>query len=121
MADETAEMVLLNKMLDEAFDDELTLGCEDDGEMLLIGAVIPFMRRILNRSEGFYEVVVPGYCVDEFRSHFRMTKNAFEALCREVAATGLIPRGNRFGRRPISVEKQLLVFVWYVSNLHTET
>ena len=83
MADEMAEMVLLNKVLDEAVDNELTLGCEDDGELLLIGAVIPFMRRILNRNEGFYEVVVPGYCVDEFRSHFRMTKNTFEALCLE--------------------------------------
>ena len=30
MAEEMAEMVLLNQMLDEAADDELTLGCEDD-------------------------------------------------------------------------------------------
>ena len=60
-----AEMVLLNEMLDEAVDNELTLGCEDDGEILLIGAVILFMRRVLNRNEGFYEVVVPGYCVDD--------------------------------------------------------
>ena len=72
MADEMAAVVLLTELLDEAVDDELTLGCEDDGEILLIGAVIPFMRRVLNRNEGFYEVflvVVPGYCVDEIRSH----------------------------------------------------
>ena len=56
---------LLNEMLDEAVDDEITLGCEDDGEILLIGAVIPFMRRVLNRNKDFYEVVVPGYCVDD--------------------------------------------------------
>ena len=30
MADKMAEMVLLNEMLDEVVDDELTLGCEDD-------------------------------------------------------------------------------------------
>ena len=29
---------------------------------------------------------------DEFKSHFRMTRGTFEALCREVQATGRVPK-----------------------------
>ena len=39
-------------------------------------------------------------------------------LCtdREVAATGIIPEGNCFGRLPIPVQCQVLAFVWFMSN-----
>lgn len=60
---------------------------------------------------------MPSYSLDEFRSHFRMTKSTFEVLTRELAATGAIPTGNRFGRRPIPLQKQILAFLWYVSNM----
>ena len=30
--------------------------------------------------------------IDEFKSHFRMTRGTFEALCREVQATGRVPK-----------------------------
>ena len=48
---------------------------------------------------GFCEVVVPSYSIEEFKSHFHMTKTTFEVLARELVATGAIPRGNRFGRK----------------------
>ena len=38
---------------------------------------------------------MPCYSIDEFRSHFRMTKTTFEFLAQELAATGAIPTGNR--------------------------
>ena len=49
--------------------------------------------------------------------HFRMTKNTFEVLSRELAATGAIPTGNRFGRKPIPLQKQILAYLWYTSNM----
>ena len=57
------------------------------------------------------------YSIDEFRSHFRMTKTTFKVLAQELAATGAIPTGNRFGRKPIPLQKQILAFIWYMSNM----
>ena len=39
---------------------------------------------------------------------FKMTKNTFEILTRELAATGAIPTGNCFRRKPIPLQKQVL-------------
>ena len=50
---------------------------------------------------------MPSYAIDEFRSHFRMTKTTFEVLAQNLAAIGEIPTGNRFGRNPIQLQKQL--------------
>ena len=46
-----------------------------------------------------------------------MTRNTFESVSQELAATGSIPLGNRFGRKAIPLEKQVLIFVWFISNL----
>ena len=112
-----AEMVMLNEVVDTSIGEELLLDYDDDGEIHLLATIGAFMRGDLNRIVGFYEIVVPSYSVDEFRSHFRMTKNTFEVLSRELAATGAIPTGNRFGRKPIPLQKQTLAFLWYTSNM----
>ncbi|XP_068758073.1 putative nuclease HARBI1 [Montipora capricornis] len=109
------EMLLLYEMLDESIEEELLN--DDEGDIHLIGAIIPFMRRDLIRNVSFFEVVVPCYSLDEFRGHFRMTRNTFESLSQELAATGSIPHGNRFGRKAIPLQKQVLIFVWFISNL----
>ena len=107
-------MLLLHEMLDESIEEVLN---EDEGDVILIGGIIPFMRRDLNRNVFFFELVVPSYSLDEFKGHFRMMRNTFESLSQELAATGSIPRGNRFGRKAIPLEKQVLIFVWFISNL----
>ena len=85
------EMVMLDEVIDTSIDEQLLLDYDNDGEIHLFAAIGAFMRRDLNRIVGFYEIVVPAYSVDGFRSHFRMTKNTFEVLSRELAATGAIP------------------------------
>ena len=62
----------------------------------------------LNRNYGFCDVIVPTYSIDEFKSHFRMTRGTLDILGREVAATGIIPQGNRFGRPPMPVQCQVM-------------
>ena len=116
MAAEMVEMVMLNEVVDTSIDEELLLDYDNDGEIHLLAAIGAFMRRDLNRIVGFYEIVVPSYSVDEFRSHFRMTKNTFEALSRELAATGAIPTGNRFGRKPIPLQKQTGVSLVHIEH-----
>ena len=58
------EMMLLYEMLDESIEEELLN--EDEGDIHLIGAIIPFMRRDLIRNVFFFEVVEPCYSLDEF-------------------------------------------------------
>ena len=52
------DMVLLNEMLDETVDE--LLDCEDEGDIHLIGSIIPFLRRDLQRNANFYEVMHGG-------------------------------------------------------------
>ena len=40
----------------------------------------------------------------------------FEAMCREVQATGRVPQQHAFGRPPIPLDKQVLAFVKYIAN-----
>ena len=111
-----AELIL---MLDEtlaADEEEMLIDSDDEEEVCVIAAISIFIRRDLNRTDGFCDVIAPTYSRDEFKSHFRVTRGTLDILCREVAATGIIPQGNRFGRPPIPVQCQVLAFVWFMSN-----
>ena len=68
------EIVVLNETLDASVDEELHLDYEGYEKFHLISATAAFMMKNLKRSVVFCEVVVPSYAMDEFRSHFRMTK-----------------------------------------------
>ena len=54
--------------------------------------------------------------MDEFRSHFRMSRASMEGLRRETAATGRVPQRNTFGRAPITLQQEGLAFVCFLSN-----
>ena len=45
-----------------------------------------------------------------------MTRGTMEGLCRIVQATGRVPQRHSFGRPPIPLQKQVLAFVWFISN-----
>ena len=93
----------------------LMIDSDDEEEICVIAATSIFLRRDLNRNYGFCDVIVPTYSIDEFKSHFRMPRGTLDILCREVAATGIIPQGNRFGRPSIPVQCQVSAFVWFMS------
>ena len=81
-----AELVtILHELVDEEV--EISFGFDEEEDINVLVAGSTFMRRKLNRNDAFFEVVVPTYSVDEFKSHFRMTRGTLEKLCREVAAT----------------------------------
>ena len=73
-------MIILNEVTEVSMDEDLHLDYKDDGEFYWIAAIVTFMKRELQRVVGFYEVVVPSYSINEFRSHFQMTRNTFEVL-----------------------------------------
>ena len=87
-----AQVLILSEIVElSAVEEEDLLISEDGDQTLTLAAVSTYMRRYLNRCEGFSENIVPRYSIDEFTSHFRMTRATLEALCREVQATGRVP------------------------------
>ena len=70
------------------------------------------LRNNINRIQNYYETVIPIYTLDEFRSHFRMSRSTVEQLCSQLVLTGEIPTIHEHGRSPIESEKQLLMYIW---------
>ena len=89
---------------------------EDDDDIFLFSAASCFMRRNLTRIAGYFEQTVPRYLPDEFKRHFRITKETFEILSREILRTGHIPLGSPSGRPVIQPQKQILTFLWGMAN-----
>ena len=89
-----AQLLLLNEMLDFSLEEECLVNSDDD-DIPFLTAVATYMRRHLPRNKGFYESILLAYklTIDEFlKSYFRTTLGTFEALCREVQATGRVPK-----------------------------
>ena len=81
-----AQLLLSNKMLDFALEEE-SLVNSDDVFIPILSAVAAYMYRCSpHRNEGFYDNILPAYTIDEFKSHFRMAQGTFEPLCQEVQA-----------------------------------
>jgi len=74
------------------------------------------MRRNLNRVCEYFKSTIPLYFQDEFKSHFRTTRETCELFTREVMPTGRIPLGNGSVRAAISPTKQVLAFLWSMAN-----
>lgn len=69
------------------------------------------------RIRGYVENVIPGYTDEDFRRMFRMKPETFEILLGHLKTLPEIqPLGH--GRRdPISIEKQLLITLWYLGGI----
>lgn len=67
-----------------------------------------------SRVRGYVEEVVPAYTDEDFRRIFRMNRTTFSFLLEHLETLPeLQPLGH--GRRdPISIQKQLLITLWYV-------
>jgi len=108
-----AQQGFLLAILDESDVSDLL---DDEDDVFILSVASTYMRRSLNRIEGYFEVTVPSYFGDEFKNHFRLTRNTCELLTREILASGVINVGNAFGRAPIPPEKQILVYLWMMAN-----
>ncbi|XP_070541556.1 uncharacterized protein [Ptychodera flava] len=74
------------------------------------------------RIEGYVESVIPRYDPDDFREHFRLSRESFEAVLTLLMECNEIPQPGQDGLRgkmPILIEKQLLIFLWYLGNNET--
>ena len=89
----------------------------DDDDIIVLSAIGRcYTWRNLNRIYNFMEITVPSYLPDEFKSHFRMTRETCELFAQEAMRMGRIPLGNTSGRPAIPPAKQVLAFLWSMGN-----
>ena len=69
---------VLSAVLDDNEDCHELIESDDDIFVLAVGSTV--MRRSLSRIQGYFKETVPSYFGGEFRSHFRLTRNACELL-----------------------------------------
>ncbi|XP_021373738.1 protein ANTAGONIST OF LIKE HETEROCHROMATIN PROTEIN 1-like [Mizuhopecten yessoensis] len=87
---------------------------------VVIGIMTMPLRRDLPRIENYVEEVVPKYSPDSFRTFFRVSRSTFETIATNIAAyPELHPRQPNAGRPQISIEKDLLMGLWYLGSQET--
>lgn len=79
---------------------------KEDDDVITFSAISCFTRRNLTRIQDYSEVTMP----NEFKNHFRMTRETCELLVREIVQTGKIALGNPSGRDVIAPKKQVFCF-----------
>ncbi|XP_022801459.1 uncharacterized protein LOC111339136 [Stylophora pistillata] len=114
MVDSLSLLLALELLDDSEVESSDVLGEDDD--ITLFSVASCYMRRNLNRVCDFFEGTIPLYFPDEFKSHFRMTRQTCELFTRAVISTGMIPLGNGSGRAAIPSSKQVLAFLWSMGN-----
>ena len=85
-------------------------------EWLLMGFVAkPERRSKVPRIENYAELTVPQQSLDDFKSLFRQSRVTFEVFVIELQRCQELQLGEQgYGRAPITVPKQAMVFLWYV-------
>ena len=84
-------------------------------EMMELGAILWARDEPKARIRGYVEEVVPMYLDNDFRKHFRITQSVFDVLLAKVCTWGDVCSNlMRGGRRPISLDKRLLITLWYL-------
>jgi hypothetical protein len=63
----------------------------------------------------YVEETVPFYNLEDFRRFFQVSRATFECLCRNIARFPQLQHGWTGGREQISVEKHLLISLWYLA------
>ena len=95
---------------------EISEVLDEDDDITLFSVGSSYMRRNLNRVRDYFEGTIPFYFPDEFKGHFRMTRETCELFTRAVMPTNRIPLGNGSGRAAIPPPKQVLAFLWSMAN-----
>lgn len=112
---QTLPILLALELLDD-FEVKRSEVLDKDDDIMLFNVVSSYMRRNLNRVRDYFEGMIPLYFPDEFKGHFRMTRETCEPFTRAVMPTGRIPLGNGSGRAAIPPTKQVLAFLWCMAN-----
>ena len=89
-------------------DDELMEDDDDSDDLSIFGCCSVFSRRNLSRICHYFEITVPSYQPDVFRSHFRLSRSTFELLCRLIVPTETFLEEIHSGGKSLTLQNRLL-------------
>lgn len=75
-----AQVLMLEEILVLLADREMLINSNREDEINTIGVISVFMRRDHHHREGFCQNIVPLSSMDEFSSHFRLSRASMEVL-----------------------------------------
>ena len=81
---------------------------------LSIILLICIQKRHVPSVSNFAETIVPEFSSTDFRMHFRIDRATLEIILQTIAPH--LTSNNVSGKEQIPPEKQLLLFIWYISN-----
>ena len=116
-----ASVSLVFELFEEVLADDLPqeqvlLGADEGAVLFLLVAGL-LRRKEHVRTKNFYEITVPSYISEDFRSHFPMSRHTVTVLELLLAVHNDIPHntGHR-GRPPVELRKQILLSLWILGN-----
>lgn len=76
---------------------------------------------VLEKTDNFAEFTVPQFNDQQFKEHFRILPETFEILIRRIkrATNNAGCNVNQAGRPQVTIEKQLLITLWYLANIES--
>ena len=89
-----AHQMFFCEMFEVSIEEDSLINSEDD----ICSAPSTFMTRNLQRTEGYFEHALPGYSLDEFKSHFRMTRAQWMVCVESSKLQEECHNGNKFSR-----------------------
>lgn len=67
-------------------------------------------KRKISRCQNYFEEIIPKFSFKEFQMHFRMSPQAYEALCQRIIP--IIKENYHTGHPHKNLEKQILAVIW---------
>lgn len=98
------------------FEDDEANDYDDDVMMEVVHHLLRGKKR-RQRIADYFSATVPAYAPEEFSSHFRMRRETFEEVCRQIVSTGHIPQEQMRGREIIEPSKQIMISIWMLANM----
>ncbi|KAK5647668.1 hypothetical protein RI129_002560 [Pyrocoelia pectoralis] len=104
-------------VLNELLDDDFNLNIVFEAANHLVQPVannnnnVPPQRGISVRNEDYFETVIPNYTLDDFKAHFRMSRNTFQLLLNQLLHIRNAPEGEN----SVPFQKKLLFTIWMLA------
>ena len=105
----------IQEILDDSYlNDQNEESSEPELWLLLLNKMRPICH--IPKVLGFVEHVIPNYLNIDFRRDFRISQDTFHSLFTHLKPALQYHEYSGFGHEGLSVEKQILLFLWYLSN-----
>ncbi|CAG2250762.1 unnamed protein product [Mytilus edulis] len=87
--------------------------CDMINELIsVISGMLP--REEVPKITNFSEITVPRFASRDFRQHFRIDRSTFDIILQSLAPSFIYAHTG--GKEQVTVEKQLMLFIWYMAN-----